>query len=335
MENLNTQIKKEIAYKKNYSNGDIATLFNVSKAKVHAIRVHFEKKPSVAEIIKQERKALGLTQTELHDAIFKNKSCSASTRANLISSYEKGKFLPKYEKIIDLAKLFNNDFNGLVELKTSKKVKKVKNTYVNSEGINKQQARDIMVSAIKKTNIKKGKILSLPFNTCKLELLLNSTVKNKFEYIGCERQTDTYFDMLKTIAENKINMHTYNGDIGDKIYQAKENEYSHLLLDYCGVLHSFAEEIKHAVNNNIVKEGGTISITLNKRGYPIAQEDIANKILKGLPEGLFAGEKGVSLATKLFFTRLIGSDYTFEEFFEYHDKHKSPMMLIILRRKIQ
>lgn len=228
-------------------------------------------------------------------------------------------------------------FNDMILSK--KASKKQVNSFSNSDGVYKKQAREKMTEYIVKSGLTAGKILTLPFSTCKLELTINETINNnKFEYLGCEQEETTYYEMLQTIARERLNMNTYKGSISDKIYQSKEDQYSHLLLDYCGTLETFATEIKYAVDNNIVKKGGTISVTLCKRGS--RKKGTISTLLESLPEGLFPEEKTVALGAKLFFSNLVSSEYKFEEFFEYQDineetgTRKMPMMLIVIRRNL-
>ena len=211
--------------------------------------------------------------------------------------------------------------------------KNTNGVYSNGEGVCKQQAREKIINCITETGLRKGKVLSLPFKTCELELQINRTIHNRFNYIACERSEDYYYEMLETIAKQRLNMNTYLGEIKDKIYEAKENEYTHLILDYCGQLSSAQEEIKHAIKNNIVSVGGIIAVTLCKRG------SLTGKIgakMEGLPSNYFGDEIGEEnkhiTAARLYFADFIGTNYVMPVFFEYQDDGKAPMMLIILKR---
>lgn len=208
-------------------------------------------------------------------------------------------------------------------------------TYTNVDGLKKQEARKCIIGAIKNSRINTGKVLSLPFTTCTLEIQLNQKFRNKFRYIACERDREYYFEMMKTIAREKLAMNTYFGQIQDKIYEAREDEYAHLILDYCGQISTFQDEITHAVRNDIVQVGGTISITMCKRGE--LKGRIAN-LMGNLPERFFneeLGEKTQVPAIKQFFTTLIAlSDcrYAINTFMEYKDDHQASMVLVVLKR---
>lgn len=213
--------------------------------------------------------------------------------------------------------------------KAGKEVPTAAPRYSNADGIKKQQAREQMIEAISTSNLNTGDVLTLPFSTCELEKQLNQSYRNKFRYIGCEREPDVYYEMLRTIADERLVMNTHFGSISDKIYSAFSNEYAHLILDYCGQISTFQEEIKHAITNNIVQVGGTISVTLCKRGE--LKGKIAEKI-EALPENFVSNDKLQIYAIKLFFSEFAGADYKISTFMEYKDDGKMPMVLVVLKR---
>jgi len=200
--------------------------------------------------------------------------------------------------------------------------------FANSDGIKKEQAREIMVEAIKVSGLY-GKILTLPYKYCNIERKLIDNVSKKFSFVGCETEPDVYFEMLKTVAENKIDMECSPRPIGDKIEVAHENEYSHLLLDYCGQLNSFKNDIEMAMRNNIVAVNGTISITLNKRKTVVGGiEDEMNELN---PLGNVEG-KTVENAILTFIRIVGGFNYSIETVMPYKDKGKGSMILVVAKR---
>lgn len=208
-------------------------------------------------------------------------------------------------------------------------------TYTNGEGMKKQEARKAIIIAVKNSAINTGRVLSLPFTTCALEIQLNTKFRNKFRYIACERNPEYYFQMMKTIADQKLRMNTYLGNIADKIYEARQDDYAHLILDYCGQISSFQDEITYAVRNDIVQVGGIIAVTLTKRGE--LKGRLSEK-MSNIPQGFFheeIGDKTQITAIKTFFTSLIysnESNYTINTFLEYQDEGKAPMVLVVLKR---
>ena len=202
-------------------------------------------------------------------------------------------------------------------------------SYTNVDGIKKQSAREKIISCIESSGINDGKILTLPFSTCEIERQIISKFRNKFHFIACEREEDVYYKMLNTIAENRLTMSTHFGNIEDKIYSSKENEYSHLILDYCGQISTFQNELDYVFRNNIIRIGGTIAITLCKRGE--IKGELGDKI-NALADNLIPKEQIQSYAIKTFFSQYVGKTYKMETYLEYHDDGKSPMVLVTLKR---
>jgi hypothetical protein len=211
-------------------------------------------------------------------------------------------------------------------IKSSESVIKT-DAFANSDGIKKEAAREIMVEAIRVSGLY-GKVLTLPYKYCNIERKLID-VSKKFSFVGCETEPDVYFEMIRTVAEHRIDMECSPRPIGEKIEVAHEGEYSHLLLDYCGQLNSFQNDIKMAMENDIVKVGGSISITLNKRktvkgGIEDAMNDL-NPL--GNVEGMEV-ENAI-----LTFIRIVGGfKYSIETVMPYKDKGKGSMILVVVKR---
>jgi hypothetical protein len=222
-------------------------------------------------------------------------------------------------------------------MKTKKTTKKVAKTakFKNAKGEQKQIARELMVNAIKNSNTKKGEILSLPFEDCIIEqMILNEKNCKRYKFLGVEYDKQTYHNMLKTIAKKQLPINTYHGALADKIHEAKESQYSHIIADYCGQLNTFYEEIAYAINNNIVEVGGTISITLNKR-ITDGCFGIYEKIERLLPKfSDTAAAKDKDARTQHiiynFMLKVCGMNYAIIRTFAYHDT--TSMYLIIIKR---
>jgi hypothetical protein len=225
-----------------------------------------------------------------------------------------------------------NAIKKLNPIKKEKKEVKPKNTYVNHEGVYKNEAREKMVNAITSIDSPIGVIPTLPSFTCKLESLILEKIGRGISFIGCERDFDTFHKMVNTIAESTILKRTIVpkfGEIGDVIFNAKKDNFAHLILDYCGTINSFHKEIEYAIQNDLVKVNGTLSITLSKNGIG-NNIGIVGKLLRQFPDGCFGDEKETEIGVKLFFNKVMKPNYKVETFFNYFDS--SPMMLIIVRR---
>lgn len=225
--------------------------------------------------------------------------------------------------------LINTNVNEKVN-SINKAYKQAQNkaSFVNDKGVNKQIARDVMVNAIKQSDTTKGLILTLPFIHCLIERQILAEVSKKYSFLGCEQEPDVYNKMLMTIAKNNLPISTHKGTIGEKIRQAKANEYSHLILDYCGQLGTTHEDIRIAMLNNIVEINGTIAITLNKRITPKTEEiyELMERLNPQTDKTISRSEH----CLKTLINRIGGFNYAIESTLNYHDT--ANMILVIVRR---
>jgi hypothetical protein len=206
------------------------------------------------------------------------------------------------------------------------------NPYDNHGGLFKQQARDIMVNAISRFGSPLGTILTLPSYTCALELQILNRIGRGINFIGCERDFDVFQKMVNKIAEERRLRNTIIprfGEIGETIYNSKENQFAHMILDYCGTINTFHKEIEYAIQNDLIEVEGTICITVSKNGLG-NNNGIIGELLRQFPEGTFSGEKETEMGIKLFLNKVMKSNYRVETFFNYCDT--SAMALIVIRR---
>lgn len=207
---------------------------------------------------------------------------------------------------------------------------------IGKKGTEKQIARIKMVAWILKSKIF-GKTLTLPFSGCDIEKMIAKKTQ-AIQFFGCDTDMEIVKQMRKTIV--KFDLPFYGSEcckISDRIYSAKENEYAHLILDYCGHLNKVKEEIKFAIEKDIVKVGGTIAITIEERAnnnsYEIVEE------MQNLAGKEF--EKGAKiLQTTEYFLRAVGRlNYKLVESFRYHDDktngNKGANMLLMIVKRIK
>ena len=220
-------------------------------------------------------------------------------------------------------------------IKNVTKVKHIKNTnagFKNENGISKIEARKKMTMAAKNSINKAKKILSLPSKNPILEELFHKRISKKFHFVMCEKDQDKFrtmvFNALNTFTNNVPEF--YCGTIGDKIYAAKENEYSHLLLDYCGEIGTFADEIEYAIKNDIVEISGTIAITVNKRISMGIPTTFKNEMLELNPQRINDENTVSEHIAETFINRIGGRGYKLETVFPYFDT--AAMILFIIRR---
>lgn len=204
-------------------------------------------------------------------------------------------------------------------------------TFTNVKGENKEIARNYIADAIKNTKRKSGEVLSLPAGDALIEKKLYKFNKS-LTYTLCERDKDE-FEKLMDNCRNTFLHHSkfYNTNISNVLLSSERNQYLHIILDYCGTISTFSWDIERVFEKGLLQVGGTLSITLSKRG---CNEDFVESIEKRhrLNSNLPYFER-VERAT-LYFLEVCARLYDFERvtYFPYKDS-RLEMMLFIYRRK--
>ena len=210
------------------------------------------------------------------------------------------------------------------------------NPYNNVKGVNKEIARNKMAKYIVDSNVE-GTIPTL----CHIDATIEKKIlahNENYNFIGIERDLETFNAMKKTIKNENLPIKAYRGDFSDKIYGAKENQFAAILGDYCGELPTFASEVEYAVSNKIVKVGGIMALTFGK---PIRSKCLKSDSIFKLGAFITNDNENVirsqsDKAIEGYFQRLIGFDFDLVEIFNYFDdkgKGKGyPMVLVILKR---
>lgn len=220
-----------------------------------------------------------------------------------------------------------SDFNIVVNHYNS-----VINKFSNKCGDEKEKTRIKIKTAIENSGVGfDNPIVSLPFEDLKMELKLLSEVSKKFKFIGCERDKQTYKNMLSNIVKNDLTINTYFGNIGDLLITRKTNSISHLILDYCGQFGMHYKDIQYTMENDLVEVNGIIALTFNNR-ISIGTEYIYNLMEKLNPRTDVDDDKRVIHSIKTFINRIGGLKYAIEEVFKYKDKEKASMVLVIIKR---
>ena len=207
--------------------------------------------------------------------------------------------------------------------------KKSTNTYTNESGENKQLARIKMEHVVTKSGVT-GTILTLPHIGCTIEKMV--LLRNpKMDFIGCEIDKPTYNGMVNTVRKQKLPIKTHFGAISEQIYGVDSDTYAHMILDYCGSIVSVNKEVQYVFNNDLVKVGGTVSITFSKRGHTDP-----NNIIKQLAQTVSnneADKRGeMERGVEAYFNRVIGFNYAITEIFSYKDDGKGAMMMVQVKR---
>lgn len=221
---------------------------------------------------------------------------------------------------------------GKIEHKAVGKKAKKKvstNTYSNADGENKQRARIKMENAVTTSGVT-GTILTLPHIGCTIEKMILIRNKN-MDFVGCEIDKPTYNGMVNTVRKQQLPIKTHFGAISEQIYGVDSDTYAHMILDYCGSIVSVDKEVRYTFQNDLVKVGGTVSITFSKRGHTDP-----NNIIKQLAQTVSnneADKRGeMERGVEAYFNRVIGFNYAITEIFSYKDDGKGAMMMVQVKR---
>lgn len=282
-----------------------------------------------------------LTKQDIQAFILANKTLNAEeiskqlnipfrvATANIATLRRWGKLEPAPKVVKEKRKRSPNGTNKAKKAANNRKnVLPIVGEFTNYEGKCKKEARKKMVNNIVNSGIFLGDILSLPAEKFMLEKAISEHI-DTFRYFGVECEEDKYFNLLQNLAKERFLMNTYRGYISEIIFNASENQFSHLILDYCGILSTISEEVKCSVMNNIVEIGGTISITFRKRETNTA---FCTEILglNNVTKEMVQNEGLMNHVITSFFQRLCGFNYKLVERYDYFDT--SAMSLIILKR---
>jgi hypothetical protein len=225
-----------------------------------------------------------------------------------------------------------------VGVRVGKVKKEVVNKFRNHDGIGKNEARLLVSKLIGSSVGRSPKILTLPSDMWVWEKLILS-MKPESKFVGVEYDNEIFNRMLKTYVDSPelqrsvVSLH--NSPMCDIIRKSETDEFSHLVLDYCGIINSFRDEINEVLTRNLVKVNGYISITLSSSGRH--NNDVGrpiSNVLNILPRDLFGdGMTDSVFSTKVIISSMLvelGDRYKLDEFFTYNDT--TEMMLFVIRR---
>jgi len=239
---------------------------------------------------------------------------------------------------------YENNLKLLI-LETEKRTALVNKLYVeksnefkNKGGKGKKEARQIMVNHIndaKTQKLNRGVIATLPSNTWAIEDLIHTQVSKMFSYLACERVEGVFIDMVTKLNQFGRKNVPFFGSLSEIILGAKEDQFDHIIADYCGVLSTFKNELIHACLNNIVKVGGTISVTTlkarNDTEFTSKMNGFYSETITGLKDSCSINLTDNHQAISMFFKSLSAiTNFEVVEEFCYCDT--APMILVVLKR---
>jgi hypothetical protein len=275
-----------------------------------------------------------MTNTEIRTFILENGNVMTNEQMAMACGVGRMKMagqIAPLKRSGDIGKTWLKSDIDAINLKNKKKA--TKDEYGNIDGKGKNDARSEMIWAIIQSGLV-GVILTLPSLTCIIEKLLTQANNNKkelFSFIGVEMNDGVYNKMLTAISRMALNFEaTYKKPISYVIDRARENEFKHIILDYCGQIGTYAEDIRKVLVNNLVEVGGTIHITLNLR---LSGNDgiVLRKAMEKIVPYVKNDEYTRTHHLIRTFIQSIGMDnYEIINEFKYTDS--STMLLVILKR---
>ena len=190
--------------------------------------------------------------------------------------------VPTYHPLVGIIRKLNTAGYVTLKSKTSKQLKTVKlakNTFANYCGSGKEKARNLIADAIIATKRRNSNILTLPAENWLMEKNILEK-KRGYKFTAVERDKETYKRMLRKLVSDETLLDsvvsTSNSSVSEVIVNDGEDTYSSMILDYCGFIDSFYDEINDIMRRNLVKKGGFMTITLAENDRSINNSLHAN-----------------------------------------------------------
>lgn len=211
------------------------------------------------------------------------------------------------------------------------------NTYKNitAKGSGKNASRNIQEQYIALSKVDaKGDFLTMPNVDWTMERMLIENLDAEFKFIAVERDTNTFDQMKKVAKKNNINHTLHECKLSDMIIGMAKDRYSHMCCDYCGTIQTSYPELKYALNNKLVKKGGSIFYTSNERIIGKPGTRLEAEFIKGFPK-----RKGITRyqhMVECFIKREGGSNFVVDQVYKYTDpkaeKKGANMILFVITR---
>ena len=222
--------------------------------------------------------------------------------------------------------------------KEFKPIPEAKNTFTNYHGEAKDSARQLIADAIMSTKRQSSNILTLPA----AEWIMEKNIlkqKSGYKFTAVEREKDTFQQMIRNLFDDKILFDSIigleNKTVGQQVANDGEDTYSSMILDYCGFIDSFLNEIDNIMERNLVRKGGYIAITLSENDRTLNNSYHTGNFSNSYIQNCCAGEKinGAKVTNDLinFLVYKHRSRYKTIKKFPYRD-NKANMLLFIIKR---
>jgi len=230
----------------------------------------------------------------------------------------------KRAKKIDGFYLLTDILPKQVEIKTEKRGRKAVFAHISESKARKGKAyaREIMVAEVVHSEIKSGKIMSLPASQATIERKIYRSCPF-FSFDVAEMDTNVFFKLLETTKKERLPFASIsNCKIETLIEKSKKDEYAHLILDYCANLQTIYKDLENVFKKDIVQVGGVIAVTFSVRH---SNSYFIETMLKN--EIDIKGKKN-----KVAFEKFVKQFCGYEVIREFSYRDGTPMMLIIVKR---
>lgn len=207
--------------------------------------------------------------------VYANELMAGNSIKDIAKKYSVGKSINQTQSHITMAK---NSIGSNQDIKTFSKG--------NGKEAVRFENRDAIEISARDWNITRGIILSLTSFQFLMEKKINEKFKN-FQFLACEMDSDVIIKMFETLTTKKLEYikHIFAGKIEEIIRIAPESFFAHVNLDFCQTLKAFREDIKIAIERNIVQVGGCIMITISARASGIDTKKELMKLIKDTGKG--------------------------------------------------
>ena len=276
----------------------------------------------------------GIRTPEIIDAIIEKRNSMKTNEIAELLGFD------SFRPVNAICRLLNKE-NGVTTTKAPKKpriiVKDPKNVFKNYYGSGKEKARQLIADSIKATKRQSSNILTLPAEKWEME---KNILKQKpgYKFTAVERDKDTFKKMVKNLIANEklfdsvIGME--NKTIGEVVVNDKEDTYSSAILDYCGFIDTFYDEINGMMKRNLIKKGGCITLTLSENDRLINHSKHKNSPSNRFMGKCYANEEmsGVKVTNDLVNNLVFNNEgYEIVTKFKYRD-NRTNMLLFIIKR---
>lgn len=181
--------------------------------------------------------------------------------------------------------------NKILDLSKNNNIK-IDYSYAQGKWRIRNKNKDEVEYSATRYKITKGLILSLSSFDCMGERHLN-TLGFDFDYLLCEMEPYVLLMLFERSRELKYSSQDFRkmvfaGLIGEVIRSVPSNTFAHINLDLCKSIIAFGEDIKIAIQKDIVIYGGTIMITIsNSRSVGVKNTEELEKIINEYGRGKY------------------------------------------------